>query len=59
MKKKFRRTKVQCLEDIRKVVEKSADVNRVQLVGTQSGECGAYQEMDWLSLTENEENQWY
>ena len=38
LKQKFRRTCVDCLDDIVKVVNKSAVVNHAQLVGTQSGE---------------------
>ena len=37
-KRKYRRTKVSCLDDIKKVAEESAIVNLCQLVGTQSGE---------------------
>ena len=37
-KRKFRRTKVGCLEDIAQVVETSATVNHAQLVGAQNGE---------------------
>ena len=49
LKKKFRRTKVSCLEDIRRVVEESADVNHAQLVGTQSGES-VVPTYNWTSL---------
>ena len=38
LKREFRRTKVGCLDDIVWVVEKSAKVNHVQLVGTQDGQ---------------------
>ena len=38
LKQKLRRSKVDCMEDIVKVVEKSANVNCAQQVGTQSGE---------------------
>ena len=38
LKREFRRTKVGCLDDIARVVEKSAKVNHVQLVGTQDGQ---------------------
>ena len=38
LKKKFRRSVVNCLDDLVGVVESSADVNSCQLVGTQSGE---------------------
>ena len=38
LKQKFRRTRVDCLDDIVKVVDESAVVNHAQLVGTQSGE---------------------
>ena len=37
-KQVFRRSKVGCLDDIARVVEKSAVVNHAQLVGTQDGE---------------------
>ena len=37
-KQAFRRTKVGCLDDIARVVEKSAIVNHAQLVGSQDGE---------------------
>ena len=37
-KQAFRRSKVGCLDDIVRVVEKSATVNHAQLVGTQDGE---------------------
>ena len=37
-KQAFRRAKVGCLDDIAKVVERSAVVNHAQLVGTQDGE---------------------
>ena len=37
-KQTFRRTKVGCLNDIAKVVEKSAVVNHTQLVGTQDSQ---------------------
>ena len=35
---RFRRTKVNCLDDIVRVVESSAAINHAPLVGTQSGE---------------------
>ena len=38
LKQKFRKTKVDCLDDIAKVVQGSAEVNEVQLVATQEGE---------------------
>ena len=38
LKRKFRRTKVNTLEDIAEVVNDSDSLNHVQLVGTQSGE---------------------
>ena len=38
LKKKFRRSVVNCLDDLVSVVETSAEVNVAQLVGTQSGE---------------------
>ena len=38
IKQRFRRTEVGCLNDIADVVEQSASVNTVQLVGTQEGE---------------------
>ena len=37
LKRRFRRTKVDCLDDIVAVVRSSADVNEAQLVGTQGG----------------------
>ena len=37
-KRKYRRTKISCLEDVKNVAEESAVVNLCQLVGTQSGE---------------------
>ena len=46
LKQKFRRTKVDCLEDIVNVVESSASVNNAQLVGTQSGET-VVKSYDW------------
>ena len=36
LKQRFRRTKVDCLDDIVRVVESSAAINHAQLVGTQS-----------------------
>ena len=38
LKQKFRKSKVDCLDDIARVVDTSADVNFAQLVGTQSEE---------------------
>ena len=38
LKQRFRRTKVDCLDDLVQVVESSAAINNAQLVGTQSGE---------------------
>ena len=38
LKQRFCRTKVDCLDDIVRVVETSAAINHTQLVGTQSGE---------------------
>ena len=38
LKRKFRKSVVNCLDDFVKVVETSAEVNTYQLVGTQSGE---------------------
>lgn len=38
LKQRFRKTKVECLDDLVQVVESSAAINHVQLVGTQSGE---------------------
>ena len=37
LKRAFRRTRVGCLDDIARVVEKSANVNHAQLEGTQDG----------------------
>ena len=37
IKQKYRRTIVGCLDDIKEVVDKSADVNYTQLVGSQEG----------------------
>ena len=36
-KQAYRRTKIGCLDDIVRVVEKSAEVNHTQLIGTQDG----------------------
>ena len=49
LKQKFRRTKVDCLEDIAQVVESSASVNEVQLVGSQSGEV-IVNNYDWTGF---------
>ena len=38
-KQVFRRTKVDCIEDIAKAVNVSAEVNTFQLVGTQEGDA--------------------
>ena len=38
LKQRLRRCHVDCLDDIVRVVESSADVNSAQLVGTQTGE---------------------
>ena len=48
-KKRFRVTKVDSLDDIAKVVVSSAQVNEVQLVGTQSGEI-IVQTYDWAGF---------
>ena len=37
IKKKFRRTRISCLQDLAEVVNTSADLNHAQLVGSQSG----------------------
>ena len=49
LKQKFHRTKVDCLEDIAQVVESSASVNEVQLVGSQSGEV-IVKNYDWTGF---------
>ena len=49
LKQKFRRTKVDCLDDIVGVVESSASVNSAQLVGTQSGET-VVKTYDWAGF---------
>ena len=38
LKRRFRRTRVSCLDDLETVVNQSAEANIAQLVGTQSGE---------------------
>ena len=38
LKQRFRKTKVDCLDDIAEVVKSSAEVNKVQLVATQDGQ---------------------
>ena len=49
LKKRFRRTKVSCLDDFANVVRSSADINHAQLVGTQSGEV-VVPTYDWCSF---------
>ena len=49
LKQRYRRTKVNCLEDIARVVESSAHVNTAQLVGTQEGET-IVPTYDWAGL---------
>ena len=49
LKQIFRRTKVDCLDDIVGVVESSASVNNAQLVGTQSGET-VVKTYDWAGF---------
>ena len=51
LKQKLRRCRVDCLDDIVKVVESSADVNLAQLVGTQSGET-LVPMYDWAQFLE-------
>ena len=43
LQQKFRNTKVDCLDDIAKVEQGCADVNKVQLVASQEGEVLVYQ----------------
>ena len=49
LKQKYRRTEVGCLNDIADVVQGSAEVNSVQLVGTQDGEV-LVQSYDWTGF---------
>ncbi len=49
LKQKFRRTKIDCLDDLVKVVDTSANVNEVQLVGNQMGES-LVPMYDWVGL---------
>ena len=49
IKQRFRRTHVQCLSDMVKVVEESATVNRVKLVGNEAGVVYVPTH-DWLSF---------
>ena len=48
LKRKFRKTIVNCLDDIVDVVESSAAVNKAQLVGAQSGEV-IVPSYDWVT----------
>ena len=48
LKQRFRRTHVQCLNDIVQVVEQSASVNKARLVGNEAGEVFV-PTYDWLS----------
>ena len=49
LKRRFQRTKVDCLDDIVAVVRSSADVNKAQLVGTQGG-TPIVQIFDWVDF---------
>ena len=49
LKKRFRVTKVSCLDDLVKVVNTSADVNEAQLVGSQSGQS-IVSMYDWVGF---------
>ena len=49
LKQKFRKTKIDCLDDLVKVVDTSANVNEVQLVGNQMGES-LVPMYDWVGL---------
>ena len=49
LKRRFRRTKVSCLDELADVVNQSADINHAQLVGTQSGEV-VVPTYDWSSF---------
>lgn len=56
LKQRFRKTKVDCLDDIAEVVRKSAEVNEVQLVATQDGEVlvHTYNWADFFDLPFNQ-----
>ena len=49
LQQRFRRTHVQCLNDLVKVVNESAEVNRAKLVGTESGAVFV-PVYDWLTF---------
>ncbi len=49
LKQRFRRTHVQCLDDLVKVVEESADVNKAKLIGNEAGDVFV-PTYDWLSF---------
>ena len=49
LKQKMRRTNIECLDDIVQTINKSANVNHTQLVGTQNGEV-LVPTYDWLSF---------
>ncbi len=49
LKQRFRRTHVQCLDDMVKVVEESAHVNQAKLTGNEAGEVYVLT-YDWLSF---------
>ena len=49
LKQRFRKTKVDCLDDLVGVVNNSAVVNECQLVGSQSGES-LVSVYDWVGL---------
>ena len=49
IKQRYRRTNVSCLDDIMRVVDSSAHVNEVQLVGTQEGDI-IVPTYDWAGL---------
>ncbi len=49
LKQRFRRTHVQCLDDLVKVVEQSADVNKAKLIGNEDGEVYV-PTYNWLSF---------
>ena len=38
LKQRFRRTHVQCLSDLKKVIDESAEVNQAKLVGNEQGD---------------------
>ena len=51
LKQRFRKTRVDCLDDLVRVVEGSAEVNHAQLVATQAGEV-MVPTYDWAGFLE-------